>query len=293
MSVGLLNGLQNGGERGLSPGLGGGMDAGLYDGLYGELGKRQYLLNLYPNAAIALSLRRLTDKYKGFAIRVRRSSDNAEQDIGFDINGELDLGLLRFFVGGGSGFVTTWYDQSGNGRNATQTTNANQPRIVNSGTVDTESGKPTVLFADSTDQMTHPYIISQLNDIYYAFKSTNSIYNFHNTANVGVYGYFVQNGSSSTTLSSNYGTPTLFINGQQFIGTTRNDLFVSYGGAFRLSSVINADLSNSNWSTIRISGYTAIAATLLGGVSEYIIYSKTQTDRLGIENNINQYYKIY
>jgi hypothetical protein len=40
---------------------------------------------------------------------------------------------LLFFCGISSGFVVTWYDQSGNGRNLTQATQSAQPRIVNAG----------------------------------------------------------------------------------------------------------------------------------------------------------------
>ena len=48
------------------------------------------LLDTYPNAAVAYSLRKLRTAYTGAAIRVRRSSDNAEQDIGFnDFNNTL------------------------------------------------------------------------------------------------------------------------------------------------------------------------------------------------------------
>jgi hypothetical protein len=49
----------------------------------------------------------------------------------------------------GSGFVTTWYDQSGNGRNATQTTAGSQPRIVNAGVLDIANGKPAIRFNGS------------------------------------------------------------------------------------------------------------------------------------------------
>jgi hypothetical protein len=49
--------------------------------------------------------------------------------------GELDAETLLSFVGTGNGFVTTWYDQSGNGRNATQTDSTRQPQIVASGAV--------------------------------------------------------------------------------------------------------------------------------------------------------------
>jgi len=40
-----------------------------------------------------------------------------------------------------NGLVTTWYDQSGNGNNATQATAASQPKIVDSGTLVAENGK--------------------------------------------------------------------------------------------------------------------------------------------------------
>jgi hypothetical protein len=45
-------------------------------------------------AAAAFSLRKLRQQYNGPAIRVRRSSDNSEADIGFDANGDLDLDAL-------------------------------------------------------------------------------------------------------------------------------------------------------------------------------------------------------
>ena len=75
------------------------------------------LLDSYSGAAAAYSLRKLTSTYTGNAIRVRRSSDNTEQNIGFDAGGNLNTIALLAFVGSGNGFVTTWYDQSGNSKN--------------------------------------------------------------------------------------------------------------------------------------------------------------------------------
>ena len=65
------------------------------------------LLDLYPSAAAAYSVRLLRSAYSGSAIRVRRSSDNTEQDIGFS-GGNLDTSALTSFCGSGNGFVTTW-----------------------------------------------------------------------------------------------------------------------------------------------------------------------------------------
>lgn len=101
------------------------------------------ILNRYP-AAVAYSLRKL---YKGSTkvIRVRRSSDNAEQDIGF--NGvEIDQSSLTTFCGANDGFVVSWYNQMTNGASANfvQATAAQQPMIVSAGTVLTRYGKPMI-----------------------------------------------------------------------------------------------------------------------------------------------------
>ncbi|GIV57693.1 MAG: hypothetical protein KatS3mg042_0606 [Rhodothermaceae bacterium] len=70
-----------------------------------------YLLDEYPDAYAAYSLRKLSSTYTGPAIRVRRSSDDAEQDIGFGADDFLDTAALTAFVGSGDGYVTTWYSQ--------------------------------------------------------------------------------------------------------------------------------------------------------------------------------------
>ena len=95
------------------------------------------ILDTYSGAAVAYSLRKLSNTYSGSVIRVRRSSDNTEQNIGFAADGNLDTVALTSFVGAGNGFVTTWYDQGGNGRNLVQTTSTRQPQIVASGVVST------------------------------------------------------------------------------------------------------------------------------------------------------------
>jgi len=103
-------------------------------GLIGSIVIPIALLDLYPNAAAAYSLRKLRTLYTGSAIRVRRSSDNTEQDIGFNgIN--LDTSSLTSFCGSGNGFVTTWYDQSGNNLNFYNSTAVYQPQVYSNGTI--------------------------------------------------------------------------------------------------------------------------------------------------------------
>ncbi|HET6377931.1 MAG TPA: arabinofuranosidase catalytic domain-containing protein [Methylocella sp.] len=67
-----------------------------------------------------------TAGWNGNCLRVRRASDNAEQDIGFAGN-VVDWPAADAFAGGSNLFVTKWYDQSGNGADLTQAALANQP----------------------------------------------------------------------------------------------------------------------------------------------------------------------
>jgi hypothetical protein len=73
---------------------------------------------------------------------------------------EITDGTLLSFVGtGGSdnGFVKTWYDQSvsdqagdtATGNHATQTTAAEQPKIVDAGSLIAMNGKPAFQFTSS------------------------------------------------------------------------------------------------------------------------------------------------
>ncbi|MDP4202312.1 MAG: hypothetical protein Q8861_06435 [Bacteroidota bacterium] len=74
----------------------------------------------------------------------------------FDSNGTYIISTLNLTLSGsfsGNGYVTTWYDQSGKGNNLTQTTQVNQPQIVNNGSVNTENGRPTIRFMDTSDEM--------------------------------------------------------------------------------------------------------------------------------------------
>jgi len=109
--------------------------------------------NVATTAARAYSVRKLRAAYAGAAIRVRRSSDSTEQDIGF-VSGNLDTAALLSFAGSGDAFVKTWYDQSGNGLDLTQATAASQPKIVSAGATITESSKPWMAFDGAASYFT-------------------------------------------------------------------------------------------------------------------------------------------
>lgn len=99
------------------------------------------ILDGISNVAAAYSLRQLRSAYSGSAVRVRRSSDSTEQDIGF-VAGEFDSAAFSSFVGGGTGYVRTWYDQSGNARDVGNSDGSKQPSISLSVT----NSKPALYF---------------------------------------------------------------------------------------------------------------------------------------------------
>jgi hypothetical protein len=120
--------------------------------------------------SVAYGLRRLSRFWTGAAIRVMRTSDDAELDIGF-IGEDLDVVTLLVFVGSGNGEIVIWYDQSGNGRHAVSTA-GRRPRIVNAGVLDIANGKPAVRFNGSNTffsgvslPLSQLTLISVLNDV--------------------------------------------------------------------------------------------------------------------------------
>jgi len=174
------------------------------------------ILDTFPSSAAAYSLRNLSSTYKGALIRVRRSNDNAEQDIFGDYYGNLDTAGLKEFVGANSGFVTTWYDQSGNARNATQTTAANQPRVVNAGIVERSNGKPSIRFISHL--MSVNYTNFHLIDTLRTFNIVTPV--LAAAANVTteiLWGY--DGGGGSSTAGSrgiSWGAATVLINNEKF-----------------------------------------------------------------------------
>ncbi|PBQ30859.1 hypothetical protein CNR22_03405 [Sphingobacteriaceae bacterium] len=208
-------------------------------------------------SSTAFSLRRLRCSYPGNAIRVRSSATGSPTlDIAFTPNGDLDTAALKTFAGTNSAFVTIWYDQSGNARDASQGTTANQPRIVNAGVVERQGGRPAVYFTGmgctlSTAAFTTFSAAACFNGV--ARVNTNVTYNtIHNKTN------------------TNYPSPLDLYNAQVVIGDGSNAgySFAGYGQTF------NASLPLSIWTYQAASGgsytfYYNGSQTATGSVGQY------------------------
>lgn len=106
----------------------------------------------YPDHCWSFWLR--NPNYTGSCIRVQRSSDSTQQDFGF-VNNFLDVDSIVSWVGAGTGYLVTWYDQFGtyNLSNVYAGNTGFMPRlIISGGAFQTFSnGTPTIQFGNGSN----------------------------------------------------------------------------------------------------------------------------------------------
>lgn len=259
------------------------------------------LLDSFSGASAAYSLRNLSSAYTGPLIRVRRSSDNAERDIYGTFRGDLDLAALTSFVGANSGFVTTWYDQSGTGRHATQATAGSQPRIVNAGAVETENGKPAIVAVASGASfiVTAPVLDvsftwftvhkspSTARLPYWINSSTNYIQLVDFDASVSADSSYIRFGASEVY---QYSTGVSLVNQLRSFTMSSTNLFNDYRNSVQVYARQGGSSIITDGMQLQF-GYL----TSTGNVYQEAVFYATDrsTARTAIESNINNYYKIY
>jgi len=111
-----------------------------------RLGDR--FLTEYGGATAAYSLRALNGNGDN-VVRVRRSSDNFEQDF---TASQVSDGTLESFCGVGDGFVETWYGQVPI-VNSSNPTSTGQPKIVSNGALIEENGVAIPLWDGSNNTL--------------------------------------------------------------------------------------------------------------------------------------------
>lgn len=114
--------------------------------------------------------------YAGHLVQVRRATDNATANISASCGG-LDTAQLTTFLCGKAGYVTTWFDQSNNGRHLTQTVTTKQPQIMITGTpLDQPGWLPDFAYRRSIT-ISNTFVASNLTDfpLLVAFANDASI----------------------------------------------------------------------------------------------------------------------
>lgn len=110
-----------------------------------------YLSPFYPTTLYSLRLRK--SGYAGACIRVKRSSDNTQTDIGFGPDGWLDTSALSSFVGSSNGYIKKWYDQSGGAVDLDDTGATDSVLIIVTGTLQTLNSKPALKFSATPSRL--------------------------------------------------------------------------------------------------------------------------------------------
>jgi hypothetical protein len=162
---------------------------------YGSFASVQFFSDLFGLPYMPVSVMKLTPNavYSGACLRVKRTSDNVEQDINFvssSPNALLDTAALLTFAGANTCVVCRWYFQDGSGKYFEQTTIANMPRIVNAGTLDTRNSIPAIIFDGNDDFMEVPsssgLTISPTSFYAVSARGTNSINSFSVVLSTGI-----------------------------------------------------------------------------------------------------------
>ncbi|MDG1821620.1 MAG: hypothetical protein P8H24_07370 [Methylophilaceae bacterium] len=273
------------------------------------------LLDDYDNAQAAFSLRKLDSAYTGNAIQVRNSSGTL-LDIGFLSNGELDTTTLATHIGSGVGTVQIFYDQSGNGRNATQSIVSLQPEIASAGTIHEVNGKPAVLFAnsylDTTAVALNPNgevntaVVMQFDNVTarQTFASQwgasainrNFVFQMQEQVTAIRFAYYYTNGSlaivdqtAAVTANTQYVT-----SGEFSPGTCEayyNGVLTTQTNTANITGVDPTNVSN----VLRLGALSTSATQLMRGyLQEYIHWSNTTAlNGDDISNDINSYYSAF
>jgi len=269
------------------------------------------LLDTYTGAAAAYSLRKLRTAYSGSAIRVRRASDNTEQDIGFNIFGELDTVSLASFCSGTNGFVKTWYDQAST-NDATQTNTSQQPKIYDSttGVITNNNGNLAVKFTRTSSTSLSTPAFDMIDTGWFCVTVAERLSTTGDQKYIDSFGgltdrtgiMFQHASAGLTTMqatSSGGGGATVtgsISSNVTYLWTSENtlsnlNLYINGSSAGTASITSQGDDANGFTIGARKGGTQAFSDTY----SSEIIYYRTDqsSNRTNIESNINTFYSIY
>ena len=251
------------------------------------------LLDTYSGATAAFSVRKLSNNYSGFCLKVKNKTTQTNTDIGFDSNGLIDTTALATAANESGDTkelaIVEWYDQSGNGNKATQTTESQQPVIYKATGLQELNGKPVVVETDTNSHMTISGITSLTTNawIFAATKANDNDLFMGNNGALPYFGFATDGNTGNSLNPTNAGT--YYKNGGSALTSiSQDDILTAYNSQSLLTfNATNFVITNNlelGWSV----NYS------MWDLQEVIIYDSDQSsNRSGIETNINDYYSIY
>lgn len=203
--------------------------------------------------------------------------------------------LLSSGVSNYDGFITTWFDQSGNANDFLQATATKQPKIATAGVLELENAKPALSF-NGTYVMVSSYA---------ANETTKSVH-FSSIGKLlgtcvmiqGGRSWVVQNpnvncniGGSSTGTATGAGVQHIF----QFNWNNSSGLLEVYkNNALDASTTTSPDRTNTQMFLGDTSSSGGSSFGLIGTAQEFVIYETTDySNRSGIATNENNAFTIY
>ena len=287
----------------------------------GRVGIRNYVpsnSNAFPTSNLfAYSFRKVVPTAT-LSFRVRRSSDNAEQNIGF-VGNDLDTTSLLSFVGAGNGFVVKMYNQvsstSTAGNDLVQTYASAQFQIVVSGVVNTLNGKPSCTTGNGKYMLTttlfNPSVINGTS-IFSVTKPIGQIGGGYSVDWI----YSIGNGSLGTDrfldhhIGGASGNPTTY---NQSVQSDLSNISTPYTSGTKFQSHLIKSGSNKYYQNNVLVGSNTTALVTPGSghrlvinniswsfgttsfanqyFSEILVYNSDETSNLEtIHNNISSYY---
>lgn len=249
--------------------------------------------------------RKLRSAWTGSLIRVRRSSDDAEQNISADADNRTDQSAMTAFAAGSDLYLVTMYDQTGNGHDLTQSTAANQPKIATAGVILTGSngrvrgdfsGGTSIRLVNTSINITQPDTIVSVFRVN-TWTSNRRVWDGTTSVEEGRQNLYLSASSPDIRLGT-AGTSGI-INSTLTLGTW--GIVRAYlNGASSELQVNNGTATTGNAGSIKLRGFT-MGATEAGGSGadcdfhEVIIFASdlTTTQRNTLLTDINDFYQIY
>lgn len=250
------------------------------------------LLDVFPGASAAYSFRKLNSAYTGNCIRLGRSNDTIEINIGFNSLGYIDTTAILTFVGLNNGYIKIWYDQSGNGNDTFNPTGA---LIVSSGVLITDNS--LVAATNLPNFVLNNAIVPNTSYTCFALMSR--------TTSIGYMTSFSGNSLPIITIAYNNGIlynynlvteiQYSFTNTGRFLFTTLNQTNVQSAYLNNVLQTVTTNLVSGTGNIVKIFGRNAPETfEPTGKTQEQIFYNTNQASNVtGIQNNINSYYTIY
>ncbi len=198
-------------------------------------------ITLLPEAkmSLVLSIRRVITGYTGYAMRIRRSSDNAETELEYDNTGVISSnspvsagGTLSAWMGSSNIYVRIWYDQTGI-YDMSCAIAASQPRLYLTGG---GNSKPYIAF-DGTDD--------------YLENATPNIFSTHNSGDFfNVVRFPVTDNALNVITSTDYSQDNTYVSYGKSSVTRNNSLRIlkRYSLSEPTTNVYgNISVNTGNW----------------------------------------------